>query len=166
MLAIYAPYVIDTAISFELKPPTEEEFAARIERGISIAPWLVLEQNNQILGYSYATEFRSRSAYSATRETTVYVGAGNHGTGIGRALMSELLYQLRAGGAALAIAGITLPNNPSVGLHERLGFAHVGTFHRVGHKFGEWHDVGFWELPLHDTGHLASSKQPIGRPPR
>lgn len=148
MLAIYAPYVSDTAISFEMEPPTEREFSMRIERGLANAPWLVLEQHDEISGYAYATEFRARSAYDASRETTVYVRDSHQGAGVGRALMTELVAQLREGGTALAIAGITLPNDPSVRLHEHIGFEHVGTFHGVGHKFGEWYDVGFWELPL------------------
>ncbi len=148
ILAIYSPYVIETAISFESKPPTETEFCERIARGLTVGPWLVVEEDDQILGYAYATKFRERAAYDSTRETTVYVGPGHHGAGIGRELMTELLARLRAGGVALAVAGITLPNDASVGLHEHLGFAAVGVFHGVGRKFGTSHDVGFWELAL------------------
>ena len=148
MLAIYAPYVSDTAISFESDPPTEREFSDRIERGLAVGPWLVLQREGQILGYAYATKFRERAAYDATRETTVYVAPGHHGEGVGRELMTDLLARLRAGGIALAVAAITLPNDASVGLHEHLGFVPVGVFHGVGRKFERSHDVGFWELRL------------------
>ena len=152
MLGIYAPYVTDTAISFETDAPSADEFSARIERNLHTAPSLVFDKHDEILGYAYATEFRARTAYDATRETTVYVSPHHHGTGVGTALMTELIDRLRSAGIAVAVAGITLPNDPSVALHERVGFQHVGTFHRVGRKFGEWHDVGFWELQLDTNG--------------
>lgn len=148
ILAIYTPFVNETAITFESQPPTEPEFSERIALGLAIGPWLVAEEDNQILGYAYATKFRERAAYDSTRETTVYVRPGHHGAGIGRQLMSDLLAELRASGVSLAVAGITLPNDASVGLHEHLGFTAVGVFHGVGQKLGTSHDVGFWELAL------------------
>ena len=150
MLAIYTPFVLDTPISFENDVPSEAEFAERIERGQVTNPWIVAERDNRIVGYAYASEFRARAAYAQTRETTVYVAPAAQGAGVGRALMTALLISLRDGGCRLAIAGITVPNTASVGLHERLGFRPVGVFHGVGRKFGKPHDVGFWELPLED----------------
>ncbi len=152
MLAIYAPYVTDSAVSFETATPTDDEFSARIELGLRTAPWLVFHEHGEVFGYAYATEFRERAAYNATRETTVYVSPRHQGSGVGRALMTDLVGRLRVDGIAVAIAGITLPNEPSVALHERIGFEHVGIFHRVGRKFGAWHDVGFWELQLATGG--------------
>lgn len=149
---IYGPYVIGTAISFELTPPDTEEIAARMSRpGL---PWLVAELSGTVVGYAYATQFRAREAYGHTAETTVYVDRNQQRSGIGRVLTTELLQQLRAAGYHRAIAGVTLPNEASVGLHEKLGFMPVGVFHQIGRKFDKWHDVGFWELDL--TVNLAS----------
>ncbi len=149
-LAIYAPVVRESAISFELEPPTEAEFAERIRRVTATDPWLVLERDGEIAGYAYATHFRGRPAYAATRETTVYVHPDHHRTGVARELMTALLDEIARRGAHLAIAVIALPNKPSVALHEALGFRHVGTIHDAGRKFDEWHDEGIWEL-LMDT---------------
>jgi L-amino acid N-acyltransferase YncA len=148
LLEIYAPSIRETAISFEFEVPTVDEFAARIEKVLETGLWILLELDGAVAGYAYATEFRGRAAYAATRETTVYVSADHHRQGVGQALLEALLGRLTERGARLAIAGITLPNAGSVALHEALGFRHVGVFHEVGRKFDEWQDVGFWELPL------------------
>ncbi len=148
LLAIYTPIVTDTAISFELEPPTEPEFADRIARISGSDPWLVAEVDGRVAGYAYATAFRARAAYGATRESTVYVDPGHQGRGVARALMTALLDRLEADGVHLVVAGIVLPNEPSVALHERLGFRPVGVFTDVGRKFGRWHDVGFWQRRL------------------
>lgn len=148
LLAIYEPVVRDVGTCFELQAPSEMEFAARIERVTATDPWLVLEQSGEIAGYAYAAEFRSRPAYSTTRETTVYVHADHHRAGVGRKLMTALLAEMRERGARLAIAVIALPNDASVALHEGLGFAHIGTIHSVARKFDTWYDEGIWELDL------------------
>ena len=143
---IYAPNVIETSISFELTPPGAEEIAARMSRpGL---PWLVAESSGTVVGYAYAAQFRARAAYQHTAETTVYVDRNQHRSGVGKALTVELLQRLREAGYHKAIAGVTLPNDASVGLHEKLGFHPVGVFHQIGRKFDQWHDVGFWELDL------------------
>lgn len=145
---IYAPIVRDTPISFEFDVPDAAEFAARIARVQRSDPWLVAVVDERVVGYAYSTAFRARAAYAGTRETTVYVRDDHQGTGIGSALMVSLLDELRGRGAHSAIAGIALPNDGSVALHERLGFTPVGVFREVGRKFDSWHDVGFWELLL------------------
>lgn len=150
MLAIYAPVVTDTAISFELTVPSIDEFRRRIQRAGRENPWLVATSGGRghVVGYAYASEFRSRPAYARSKETTVYVEPGRQGTGVGRRLLVALLDELRRRGAHVAVAGIALPNDASVGLHQALGFEPVGTFTEVGHKLGRWHDVGFWQLRL------------------
>ena len=148
MLEIYAPIVLETAISFELEPPTVDEFKERLRQVQKRDPWLVLEDRDQITGFAYATDFRSRPAYLSSRETTVYVHPDHRGRGVGGGLMSALLAELRSRDVRLVVAGITLPNEGSVALHQRLGFRHVGTFHEAGRKFDRWHDLGFWELLL------------------
>jgi phosphinothricin acetyltransferase len=148
MLAIYAPVVRDTAISFELEPPDANEFRSRIARVMQLAPWLVYEVDGAVAGYAYATRFRARPAYRFTAETTVYVHAAHRGRGVGRALYTVLLDALRLQGFRRAVGGIALPNDASVALHENAGFRPVGVFTRVGFKFGRWHDVGFWDMEL------------------
>lgn len=147
---IYAPVVEQTAISFELQPPSAEEFAARIDRVTATDPWLVCERGATVLGYAYATDFRARPAYAKTRESTVYVRDGAHGIGVGSRLLTELLGLVAEAGAHRVMAGIVLPNPASVALHERFGFRHVGTFGQVGHKFDRWHDLGFWQYDVDD----------------
>jgi phosphinothricin acetyltransferase len=149
--AIYAPYVLETPISFELSPPDEREIAARIASRTKTHPWLVAEEpSGRVVGYTYAGPFRDRPAYRYSAESAVYVERGAHRRGLGRALMSELLDRLRSQGVHTVIAGVTLPNAGSVGLHEALGFRPVGAFREVGWKFGAWHDVAFWQLRLAD----------------
>lgn len=148
ILEIYAPIVTGSAISFELEPPGIDEFAERMKTVMRDNPWLVTEQDGRVVGYAYATMFRSRAAYFHTRESSVYVHPEYHGHGVGKDLMLALLEELSAQGVHLVVAGATLPNPGSAALHDSLGFRYVGTFHEVGRKFGRWHDVGFWELSL------------------
>lgn len=153
MLEIYAPVVVETAISFELEPPSVEEFSSRLRAVAARDPWLVAEVDGRIAGYAYASDFRSRPAYAATRETTVYVADWARGRSVGTSLVRAILDVLTAVGVRQVIAGIALPNDGSIALHERLGYTYVGTFEAVGHKFGRWHDLGFWQraLPLDES---------------
>ncbi len=148
MLAIYSPIVLTTAVSFELEPPSIDDFAGRVTRIQASDPWLVFEREREVVGYAYAAAFRARAAYSATRETTVYVHPNHQRCGVAHQLMAELMIRLSGQGAHQAIAGIVLPNEPSISLHQRLGFRHVGTFGEVGYKFGRWHDLSFWAAPV------------------
>jgi phosphinothricin acetyltransferase len=151
VLAIYAPIVRDTATSFELEPPDVDEMGRRIDETLKRFPWLVYENEQGVGGYAYAGTFRSRPAYQWTVEVSVYVREDVRGQGIGRALYESLFDRLRTQGYRNAVAGIALPNPASIRLHERLGFRKVGVFHRVGYKFGAWHDVSWWELPLNSS---------------
>jgi phosphinothricin acetyltransferase len=144
---IYAPYVRDTAISFEVAPPDLEGMHERIERTLHGFPWLVFE-NDEVLGYAYAGLFSSRAAYRWSTEVSVYVREGFHGNGIGRALCEYLLETLGRQGYAQAFAGTTLPNAASIGLFESLGFESAGVFQRVGYKLGRWHDVGWLQRSI------------------
>lgn len=161
MLAIYAPVIRDSAISFESEPPTLDELGGRVERTLLQWPWLVYEANGRVLGYAYASQFRAREAYQWTTEVTVYVDSTRHRGGVGRGLYTSLLACLSLQGYRLAIAAITLPNAASVGLHEHLGFRRVGVFDSVGYKLGRWHDVGFWQLALTEFGHDPSPPKSI-----
>ena len=146
--AIYAPYVTDTVISFELEPPGEIEMAGRIDGVLRRLPWLVCEQDGDILGYAYASRHRERTAYQWSVDAAVYVAPRAHRRGVGRSLYAVLLAVLRLQGLQGVFAGIALPNDASVGLHEAMGFAPVGVYRRVGFKLGAWRDVGWWGMAL------------------
>ena len=143
--AIYAPFVTDTAISFEDVPPTEAAMAARIAGAIL---WLVLEDEGRVVGYAYAGRFMERAAYRWACEVSVYLERGRSGRGGGRALYAALLDALRDRGFLVAVAGMTLPNPASEGLHRALGFEPVGVWRRIGWKHGAWHDVSWVQRAL------------------
>ena len=145
---IYAPYVRDTAISFETEPPTAAEMARRIRGVLEHAPWLVCERDGAVIGYAYAGRFHARPAYQWTVEVTVYVDRARRRAGVGRALYTALLDALRLQGFRTAVGVITVPNPASVGLHEQLGFRREGLLRHIGFKHGRWHDVGWWRLEL------------------
>jgi phosphinothricin acetyltransferase len=149
--AIYAPMVESTAISFELEPPSVEEMAMRIESTLLTYPYLVAVRDGQVIGYAYASQHRAREAYRWSVDVTVYISPEAHRSGVGRALYDVLLPTLKKQGFHAAYAGIALPNDGSVGLHEALGFAHIGTYPEVGFKHGAWRDVGYWRIALDST---------------
>jgi len=159
ILAIYAPIVRETAVSFELEPPGEEEMRRRIASTVERRPWLVCMADGTVAGYAYAATHRERAAYQWSTETSVYVHPAHRRRGVALGLYTALLAALRAQGFANALAGITLPNPASVGFHEACGFRRIGVYHAVGHKLGAWHDVAWLELRLReDRG------EPVGPP--
>ncbi|HKO18113.1 MAG TPA: arsinothricin resistance N-acetyltransferase ArsN1 family B [Acidobacteriaceae bacterium] len=143
---IYNHYVLHTAVTFEEEAVTPEEMARRIGEVVPKLPWLVWEEDGCVLGYCYAKPWRPRSAYRYSVECTVYVDIDARGQGIGSNLYRELITDLQRRGFHAAIGGILVPNDASVALHEALGFEKVAHFRQVGWKFGEWHDVGYWQL--------------------
>jgi phosphinothricin acetyltransferase len=111
--------------------------------------WLVAENDDgQVVGYAYGGPHRDRAAYDRTVEVSAYIDRTAHRTGLGRRLYTELFDQLKGRGYRLLVAGITLPNEASVGIHEALGFEPVGVYKNIGFKNGEWWDVGWWQLDL------------------
>lgn len=146
--AIYAPFVLAGPTSFEEVAPDEDEMAIRISRLAGTHPWLVAEQKGIVVGYAYACNHRARPAYRWSTDVSVYVDERNRRQGIGRSLYEELLERLRGQGFRIACAGITLPNEASVALHEGLGFVAVGVYRNIGWKAGSWRDVGWWQLDL------------------
>lgn len=151
LLAIYAPLVVETAISFEIEPPTVEQFRERIEITMSRWAWFVAERESQPVGYAYAGAHRARAAYRWSVETSVIVASHSRGAGIGTTLYRELLQRLADLGYCNAYAAIALPNAASIALHRRTGFEPVGVFSSVGRKFGRWHDVSWWQRRMRDT---------------
>ena len=148
ILDIYSYYVENTAITFEITPPDREEMKRRVIETVKNFDWIVYELNETIAGYAYYTKFRERKAYDYACETTVYVHKGFVGKGIGSALYRQLIDRLKKTSKAVAIGGISLPNEASVRLHEKSGFKSVGILRNVGRKFNRWIDVGYWELEL------------------
>lgn len=143
---IYNHYVANTVVTFEETPVAVAEMARRIDELARRWPWVVFEEHGVIKGYAYATDWRARSAYRFSVETTVYVGASHQRRGIGAQLYGALLAKLRECGAHSAVGGIALPNPASVALHEKLGFQRIGQFDEIGFKLGRWVDVGYWQL--------------------
>ncbi|HXA46899.1 MAG TPA: GNAT family N-acetyltransferase, partial [Burkholderiaceae bacterium] len=135
-------------ISFEEVPVSVAEMAQRIEAVTAKLPWYVYEIDGQVVGYAYATAWRTRHAYRNSVETSVYVSQQHPRKGIGSQLYLILLDDLRARDIHVAIGGIALPNAASVALHESLGYQKVAHFPQVGRKFDQWLDVGYWQLLL------------------
>lgn len=150
ILAIYAPFVRETAVSFEIEIPTIAEMQRRMAGDQCRLPWFVTEIEDRVVGYAYASSWRTRAAYQWTVEVSAYLDPSLHRRGIGRRLYAALFDRLRRLGYRKIVAGITLPNPASVALHETLGFRPIGVFHHVGFKMGQWHDVGWWELAPFD----------------
>ena len=148
--AIYAPSVINGVASLEERAPSPDEMAARIETSSAAYPWLIAELEGEPAGYAYATEHRSRSAYRWSADTTVYVSPSDHRRGVGRALYQALFELLTVQGVYMACAGITLPNDASVGLHEAMGFELIGVYRAIGYKHGRWLSVGWWQAQLRE----------------
>jgi L-amino acid N-acyltransferase YncA len=146
--AIYAPAVTDLPTSFELAPPDADEMARRVATTLARTPWLVCERDGAVLGYAYASAHRERAAYRWSVDVSAYVRADARRLGVARALYASLLALLARQGFRNAYAGVTLPNDASVGLHQAVGFTPVGAYRGVGYKLGAWHDVAWFERPL------------------
>jgi len=146
--AIYEPYVTETAVSFEAVPPSAGEMAGRMAASLANHAWLVGEAGGEVVGYAYGGPFRMREAYRWSCETSIYLRVGLRRTGLGRLLYTELLDRLAARGYRRVIAGITLPNDASLGLHRAMGFEPAGVFRGVGFKKGRWHDVSQFQRSL------------------
>ena len=142
-------YITDTIVTFEEDPVDAASMAARVaEVTAASLPWIVLEEEKEVLGYAYASNWKRRPGYRFSVESTVYLAPGAQGKGLGTLLYKRLLSILDEGPAHLVIGGIALPNPASVALHERLGFEKVAHFKEVGRKFHRWIDVGYWQLML------------------
>jgi phosphinothricin acetyltransferase len=150
LLAIYRPFVLDSAVTFETEPPSLAAFQTRIERALAGWTWLVAEQDGRCLGYASATAYRPRPAYRFAVEVSAYVAPARQRQGVGRMLYQRLLPELAGRGFHQALAVITLPNPASITLHQRLGFVPVGTFSAVGWKLGRWQDVAWMQCRLND----------------
>ena len=159
VLEIYKPAILSTAFTFEVDTPSVDEMSSRIQKVTETYPWLVADEGGRVVGYAYGSQHRERVAYRWCVDVSVYVHPDHHRKGIGRKLYEHLLPLLKRQGFYNAYAGITIPNDGSVVLHEGFGFKHLGTYRHVGFKLGTWHDVGWWSLDLNPAE--AQPKEPI-----
>jgi phosphinothricin acetyltransferase len=153
---IYNHYVQNTTITFEEEPVSIKEVQGRIAEVTSSLPWYVSEESGKVIGYAFASNWKSRCAYRLSVESTIYLHPDFIGKGIGRRLYESLISELRNRSYHGVIGGIALPNEGSVALHERLGFVKVAHFKEVGLKFGQWIDVGYWQLLIQNAEQSAA----------
>jgi len=149
LCALYNRYIKESIVTFEEEPVPVDEYRHRIETITAAYPWLVYEEDGAIGGYVYAGPWKLRNAYRFSAESTVYLDDRFQGKGIGTALYERLFVELRDRDIHAVMAGIALPNDASVALHEKVGFTKVAHFRAVGWKFNKWIDVAYWELTLH-----------------
>ena len=148
LLDIYNYYALNTTVTFDIKPLSLEIFEDKINQIIKQYPFLVFEENKEILGYAYGSRFRPKPAYDYVVESTVYVKHGSHGKQIGTKLYEELIKRLSQTNLHTVLGVLTVPNDASIKLHEKFGFKQVALLKEVGYKFDAWQDVGIWQLHL------------------
>jgi L-amino acid N-acyltransferase YncA len=148
ILSIYGYYVKNTIVSFEYEVPGLDEMESRMQNIQAKYPYLVAELNGIIVGYAYAADFRYRSAYQWSPESTIYLSHEIHGKGIGHILYSRLFELLRLQGFYNVFGGVGLPNEASVKLHLKCGFTVVGTYRNIGYKHKGWHSTQWFQLIL------------------
>ena len=163
LLDIYAPYVLNSSITFEYTVPTVSEFSERVQLIQAQFPFLVADIDGRVLGYAYASRHRDRMAYQWSVETSVYVHPDGQRQGIARQLYRTLFGLLRRQGYYNAYAGITLPNPNSEAFHRTMGFELIGTFPGVGYKLDAWHDVAWFRLSLQPHWPDPATPIPITR---
>lgn len=162
VLSIYAPYIENTSFTFETETPSVAAFAGRIEQYLQQYPWLVCEYNGVVAGYAYASRHRERKAYQWCTESSVYIHDDFRKKGIASALYKALFEILRKQGFHNVYAVINLPNEPSVTLHEQLGFTWFATYENVGFKLGRWKNVGWWRLVINEF--IQEPPDPVALP--
>ncbi len=158
---IYGQY-IHTPITFECDLPCQKEFAQRIRDILLSYPYLVGEENGQVIGYAYAHRQMERKAYQWNAELSVYLDESFTSKGWGKRLYSALIDILKLQGVRTVYGGVTLPNSKSEGLHRSLGFTPLGTYHNTGYKCGKWHHVMWFEKPIGSYDKELKPIVPIG----
>lgn len=161
LLEIYRPYVETTSITFETEVPTVEEFAGRIRDTLTKFPYLVIEEDGAILGYAYAHPFHQRAAYGWTVESSVYVRQDVRHGHVGSLLYQALMERLERQGVRNVCAVVTVPNEPSMAFHARMGFTSAGILPNFGYKMGEWHGVEYLYRQLGPTGEPPKPLLPL-----
>lgn len=158
ILDIYSHYVLQTAITFEYEVPDVSEMQQRMNTILERYPYLVAIENHRIIGYAYASVFRSKAAYQWSPESTIYMANDQKGRGIGKKLYTKLFECLKAQGYCNVFAGVALPNDASEKLHSSCGFRELGTYENIGYKLGRWHSTRWFQLALRSE---PTEPQPI-----
>ncbi|WP_298494656.1 GNAT family N-acetyltransferase [uncultured Algibacter sp.] len=148
LLDIYNYYVLNTTVTFDIDPISIEAFVNKLNLITKNYPFIVYEEDNEILGYAYGSQFRPKPAYNYVVESTVYVTHTAQGKQIGTKLYKELIRLLKQTNLHTVLGVLTIPNDASIKLHEKFGFEQVANLKEVGFKFGEWQNVGIWQLKL------------------
>jgi len=160
-IAIYSPYVQNTAISWESEVPSVDEMASRIASAQKAHEWLVLERDDQVIGFAYAHTLYRLPSYTWSVETGIYISSDHHRAGCGRKLYTQVLRRLTERGYRRAFAGITQPNEASNIFHRSFGFREAGLYRRVEWKHNSWHDVAWMQLDLLGPGDPDEPPGPI-----
>jgi phosphinothricin acetyltransferase len=158
---LYAPVVRETAISFEVAVPSVGQMRTRLMTARTTYPWFVAYAGRKLIGYAYASQHRVRQAYRWSVDVGVYVDPTAHLRGVASALYRVLFDTLRSQHFTAAFAGIVLPNEASIALHQRFGFELVGTYRNVGYKAGAWRDVSWWQLDLENRRNPPPEPEPL-----
>lgn len=161
ILEIYTPIILNTAASFETEIPSINSFKERIHEYSAKSLWIIAEYGDQVIAYAYATAHRSRDAYQWSQETTVYVHQDFRKQGVALRLYRTLLNTLTEMGFTKALAVITIPNEPSIRFHEKLGFKHIGEMKDIGYKFYQWHTTSWWDLDLQEANYVPLNVKPV-----
>lgn len=148
ILNVYAPYIKDTAITFETVIPAVDEFTTRVANFIKQYPYLVACADGKVVGYAYASRHRERAAYCYDADVSIYTMPEYHGKGVAVYLYNVLFTLLKELGYINLYAGYTVPNVKSMKFHQKFGFVYVGTYHNTGYKFNKWHDVAWMEKSI------------------
>ena len=143
ILAVYAPYILETAVTFETEVPALEEFTARVAGICADFPYLVLEVDGELAGYAYAHRQAERAAYAWNAELSIYLAESRRGRGLGAPLYRLLETLLAMQGYVNLYGVITASNRASIAMHEKLGYRQIGLHEKTGWKFGQWHDVAW-----------------------
>ena len=158
VLSVYTHFVNNTIVSFEYEAPTKDEYAQRIIANTQKYPWLVCLLNDEIVGFAHGSAHRYRTAYQWSPESTIYLAPDVHTKGIGRILYETLFLLLKLQGYYTVFAGVSLPNEKSIGFHRALGFEEIGIFKNVGYKDGNWHHTHWFQLDL--AKHIINPPMP------
>lgn len=157
--AIYFPYVTETVTSFETAPPTAAQMWERMTEALRTHAWLVAERDGRVLGYAYGHPFAARPAYRWACETSIYLDRDHRRAGVGRTLYAALLERLADRGYRTVLAGMTLPNEASAGLHRAMGYEPVGIYRQVGWKNDAWHDVAWFQRSIGPAGETPTEPE-------